>query len=243
LKKFPPAAFPRYYCLKKIGSSPAPVLDEALILLLKTRTRPPFIQSRLQMKKAFVALVFFIIALVFFLGLAPRLFQLDKVRIALTTQLSRSLAGDVTVGEMHWVWLPLPHLTLVDTKVSTTHFTAAVPGLRVYPQWRMILGKIRTPEKITLENPDIRIHGTAFLPGTAPLSLPARAEISVANGSLSLETPEGYEDILQSPSLQFSAINGRLVLKPRTAALALKASSPFGKNITLDGNYSFAEQK
>jgi hypothetical protein len=195
------------------------------------------------MKKAFVALVFFIIAFVFFLGLAPRLFQLEKVRKTLTAQLSRSLASDVTIGEMHWVWLPLPHLTLVNTEISGSHFAAAVPGLSVYPHWRMIFGKRLTPEKITLENPDIPIHDTAFRPGETSFALPGRAEITVQNGRLALETPAGYEDILQTGSLQFSAINGRLTLKPRTVALALNASSPLGKNITLDGTYSFAEQK
>jgi hypothetical protein len=195
------------------------------------------------MKKAFVALVFFIIAFVFFLGLAPRLFQLEKVRKTLVTQLSRSLASDVTFREMHWVWLPLPHLILVDTEISSTHLAATVPGLRVYPHWRMILGEIRFPEKISLENPDVRIHDTAFLPGAASFSPPGRAEVTIKNGRLTLETPDGYEDILQSRSLLFSAINGRLTLKHRTVALALKVSSPLGKNITLDGSYSFAEQK
>lgn len=195
------------------------------------------------MKKAFVVLVFFFIAFIFFLGVAPRLFQLNKVREKVTTLLSSSLDSTVSVQEMHWIWLPLPHLSLVNAKISSTHFDAAVPRLGIYPHWRIILGEIHLPEKITLKNPDIHVYSTAYLHGGTKPSLPASGVIAVKNGTIEIEAPEKSRDIFHPGSLLLSEVNGRLTLNPSAVAFSLHASSPLGRSIRLQGDYTFIGQE
>ena len=110
------------------------------------------------MKEVSGKILFFIIVFIFFLGLAPRFIILDKVQETITEHISKSLGSSVTIKKMHWVWLPLPHLTLINTNVTAGHYDLLVPKTQIYPTWRLILGETEKPGKIILDSPRFLIN-------------------------------------------------------------------------------------
>ena len=195
------------------------------------------------MKQISRNIFFFIIFFIFFLGLAPRLFILHKVQETITAQISESLDSAVVIKKMHWVWLPLPHLTLVNTNITNTQYDLSMPKVKIYPNWRLILGDPFMPEKIILDRPQIHLYKSAVLAGSlSPLTLP-EVTLTIKNGKLEVESPEEYKDILRTGSLTFSSINGKIKMLPQEAEIDLKVSSPVSKNINLQGRLNIPERK
>jgi hypothetical protein len=186
---------------------------------------------------------FFIIAFIFFLGLAPRIFIFDDVQKTITEQISKNLDSAVSTRQMHWVWLPLPHLTLVNAKITNPRYELSLPKVKIYPSWRVILGEFRHPEKIILERPALHIDKNVFLPGAPPAPVLPEIAIIIKNGDLEIDAPEEYRDVLLADSLKFSAIRGRLQMLPRAVNVDIQASSPISKKITLQGNFTIPEKK
>ncbi len=203
------------------------------------------------MKKISRTIFLFFIVFVFFLGLAPRFFNLDEVQKTITDQISKSLESTVAIEKMHWVWLPLPHLTLVNTDIRNPRYTLSLPKAKIYPNWRIILGETRKPGKIILDRPAIHINRTAFLPVNRTASLPggpsgllmSEVAVIIKNGALEAEAPEEYKDVLLTDTLQFSSIRGKLNLLPQEIAVNIHASSPFSKSISLQGSFNILAMK
>ena len=203
------------------------------------------------MKKTSRNIFFFIIVFVFFLGLAPRFFILDEVQKTIADQISKSLGSAVAINKMHWVWLPLPHLTLTNTDIRNDLYELSLPKARIYPNWRIILGDTRKAGRITLDRPTIHINKTAFLTGgppggtsgTSPGLIMPEVAIIIKNGVMVLETPDEYKEFLVTDTLEFSSIRGKLNLLPQEIAVNLHASSPFSKSISLLGSFNLPAMK
>ena len=198
------------------------------------------------MKKISRNIFFLVIILIVFLGLAPRLLFLDEVQERVTSQISKSLGSSLTIKKMHWVWLPLPHLTLVTTNINNADYYLSLPRVNVYPTWRIIFGKTDKPVKIQLDSPEIRIYKTAFLPvkpsgKDISTSIP-EMPISIKNGTLEIEFSEEYKDVFYSGSLTFNNIRGNLKLQTQEVNVDINASAPFSKNISLKGNFNMPEK-
>jgi hypothetical protein len=195
------------------------------------------------MKKVSRNIVFFIIVFVILLGLAPHFFNLHKVQETITEQISKSFDSAVVIKEMHWVWLPLPHLTLVNTNIASAHYDLSLPTVKIYPSWRLILGETRKLGKILLDSPEIHIHKTAFLPGGSPKLLLPEVTIIINNGGLAVESTEEFKDVLHTDSLKFRSMRGKVKLLPQEVRVDIQASSPFSKDIDLQGNFNMPEKK
>lgn len=195
------------------------------------------------MKKISRNIFFFIIVLFIFLGLAPHFFILDKVQQTVSEAISKSLDSSVTIRNMHWVWLPLPNLTLINTSITDGHYDLFVPKTKIYPTWRVVLGETHQPGKIILYSPQFHINRKAFLPrDPSERNLPEVA-VTVKNGEMEIESTEEYKDILRTGSLKFNDIHGKLKLQPQEVEIDIQASSPFTKNIDLKGNFNLREKK
>jgi len=194
------------------------------------------------MKKASRNIFFFLILFIFFLGLIPRFFVLDKVQRAITHEISKRMDSAVAIQKMHWSWLPLPHLTLVNMDISNADFRISLPQVNIYPSWRIILGETHTLQKIVLNKPKINIAKTVFL--TEASSDPDMPEVTVIvkNGAIEVETAEKYTDVLRTDSLLFSNINGRFKLMPQWADFYLQAASPFSSSMSLQGRFNIPDK-
>jgi len=194
------------------------------------------------MKKVSRNIFFFIIVLIFFLGLAPRFFIIDKVQKTVTEQISKSLDSTVAIKKMHWVWLPLPHLTLISTSLSAGHYDFFLPKVKVYPTWRFILGETDKPGKIVLDSPRFHINKRAFLPRESSERILPEVTLVIKNGEIEVEATENYKDILRKGSVKFSHINGTLKLLPQELEIDIKGSSPVSKKISLLGSLNIPER-
>ncbi len=189
------------------------------------------------MKKNSRNIFFFIILFVIFLGLAPRFLILHKVQRTITEQISKNLGSEVAINKMHWAWLPLPHLTLSNTKITNAKYDLALAKVKIYPDWHIIFGEIRKPAKIVLDRPEIFIRKTAFLAGEASeFNLPELIVI-IKNGNLEVESPQEYKDFLLADTQTFSSISGELRLQSQKVEVDIRASSPFSEKISLQGNF------
>jgi len=189
------------------------------------------------MKKISLYIFASIVAITLFIGLAPRFLFLAVAQKTVAEQLSKSLRSNITVENMHWSWLPLPHLSLINSHVTNEYYRGSLPHINIYPDWRMIFGKSFTPRKIQLEEPDILINEKIIHPGTgrsAGSSLPV-LNVSITNGELKIATPESYRDVLLDDQILFNNINGSFKIVSQQATIKFKASSPYSNSLDLQG--------
>ena len=198
------------------------------------------------MKKTLPNIFLLIIALILFAGLAPRFLLLDEVQKKVTQIIGKSLGNPLIISNMNWVWLPLPHLTLTDTRISNTYYDLSLPRVNIFPSWRIILGETEKPGKILLDSPKIRIHESAFQPEKASVDSTEAGfpdiPVTIKNGKLELEFSEDYKDILHTGSLTFSNIRGNLKLLPLEVQIDIHTAAPFSKNINLKGGFNISEK-
>jgi len=113
------------------------------------------------MKKVFPRIIFLIIVLIIFIGLAPRFLILEDVQGRFTSQISKSLGSPLTVNKMYWIWLPLPHLTLVNTTITNENYYLSLPRVNIYPTCASFSAKQINQEKLfwtTLKFISIKQH-------------------------------------------------------------------------------------
>jgi hypothetical protein len=188
--------------------------------------------------KKFSRYIFLIGALVLFFGLAPRFLVLDKAQKTITEQLSKKLGSPVTVEEIHWAWLPLPHLSFSNTRFINEYSEFSVPEMRIYPNWRLILNHRVMLGSIYLISPEIYINKKAFqTEKSSNLTMPELI-VFIKNGVLKVETNKNFKDVLLSDIHIFSNIDGRLKMEQQNAELDLHGSSPFSRSLDLQGNFN-----
>jgi len=177
------------------------------------------------MKKKFrnITVLIFLVAL--FLGLAPRFLILDQVQQTIIDQISINLDSSVSTGKMRWIWLPLPHLTLVNTTITNVRYDLTFSKARIYLGWGILLGKVQ-PGKIVLDHPDIHIRNKTFQSeGSSSGPVMPVVTIIVKKGTLQIDAPGEYKDVLLADSLTFTAISGKVKLVPQAAEIAVQASA------------------
>jgi len=187
------------------------------------------------MKKISLFIFAAIIAITLFVGLAPHLLFLTSAQKTVSEQIGRSLNSELSVENMKWSWLPLPHLSLINAHITNEYSRCSLPHINIYPDWRMIFAKSFIPGTIQLEDPDILIMGRISRPDrTAGSFLPA-LNLSITNGKVKIVIPERYHDVMLDDHILFNDINGNLKIVEQQIALDLKASSPFIKRLDLQG--------
>ena len=122
--------------------------------------------------------------LVLFIGVAPRFLFLDTTQQAITDQLSMKLDSQVTVHEMHWIWLPLPHLSLSNTRIINAYSEFSVSQMKIYPNWRIIFNTELMLGSIHLVSPEILINKETLHTGkSSDLTLP-EIKVFIKNGKI-----------------------------------------------------------
>jgi hypothetical protein len=189
------------------------------------------------MKKITLLIFAAIIAITLFVGLAPNLLFLTSAQKTVSEQIGRILNSELTVENMQWSWLPLPHLTLINAHISNEYSRSSLPHINIYPDWRMIFAQSFIPGKIQLENPDIIItkHIISQPGRSAEDSLPA-LNVSIANGKVTIAVPGKYRDYMFDDHIQLDDINGSIKIVSQQIALDFTAFSSFSKKLDLQGH-------
>jgi hypothetical protein len=194
------------------------------------------------MKKTLQNIFLLIIALVLSLALIPRILVLEGVQQKITEQLSSSLRSSVKINKLHWVWLPLPHLTLTDTRITSEEIDLVLPKTHVYPHWQLLLGKTEKPGRIHLDDPVIHIKKNILLgEGLTDLIIP-EGNIGFENGTLQIDITDEYQDIFRTSSIVFKDFQAKIKLQPKGALFDLRAKAPFSDHLALQGELDFEKQ-
>ena len=124
-------------------------------------------------------------ALILFIGLAPRFLALDATQEFIAEKLGSSLHSEVTINDIRWQWLPVPHISLINTTIHNENARLTLPTISIYAHWRMLKTSKILPEKFFLKNPEIliRLGTTGRERRSAPYTIP-ETNIFIKNGTL-----------------------------------------------------------
>jgi hypothetical protein len=185
------------------------------------------------MKRLFRNILFLLIVMAIIIGLAPKLLILEEVQQKITAQLNVSLNSSVTIRNLHWEWLPLPHMLISDTRITNDEIDITLPETRVYPHWSLLLGKTQKPGRVSLLHPVIHIKKNLRLGEGVPELIMPEGRIDIENGTLQIDITDKYQDILQSDSLIFDSVQAKMRLHPDNVGLVLQLKAPFSDNPTI----------
>ncbi len=191
------------------------------------------------MKKVLIT----ILSLVLFCGLLlfvlPYTLNLEKIRDVVVRQLEERVHGDIEVGDITWVWLPLPSLELKDVRLDIGPVDCDLPAAVLTPDlWGLVTGN---PDLsyITLRDPVLYVRKTgnkgktAFLEkGLPPISL------EIQNGKLIMDLPDDWAQRLHMKDLTVSEINLDVELTAPEVVVSGECSSTFYKSLYLKGRYN-----
>jgi hypothetical protein len=194
------------------------------------------------MKKILRNIFLLLAVLAIIIGLAPRLLILEEVQQKITARLSITLDSSVTIRNLHWEWLPLPHMSISDTRITNDEIDIILPETRVYPHWTLLLGKTRKPGRVNLLNPAIHIKKNLRLGDGVPELVMPEGRIDIENGTLQIDIADEYLDILQSNSLTFKSVQAQMRLHPDKAEIVIQAGAPFSDHLALQGDFDIEKQ-
>jgi hypothetical protein len=194
------------------------------------------------MKKLLRNILFLLIVMAIIIGLAPRLLILEEVQQKIIAQLSISLDSSVSIKNLHWEWLPLPHMSILDTHIANDEIDITLPETRVYPHWSLFLGKTQKPGRVILLNPAIHIKKSLRLGEGVPDLVMPEGRIDIENGTLQIDIAGEYHDIFQSDSLIFQSVRAQMRLQPNEAGIVIQARAPFSDLLALQGDFNIDKQ-
>jgi hypothetical protein len=194
------------------------------------------------MKRLFRNILFLLIVMAIIIGLAPKLLILEEVQQKITAQLNVSLNSSVTIRNLHWEWLPLPHMLISDTRITNDEIDITLPETRVYPHWSLLLGKTQKPGRVSLLHPVIHIKKNLRLGEGVPELIMPEGRIDIENGTLQIDITDKYQDILQSDSLIFDSVQAKMRLHPDNVGLVLQLKAPFSDHLALQGDFNIDKQ-
>ena len=194
------------------------------------------------MKKLLRNILFLLIVMAIIAGLAPKLLILEEVQQKITAQLSISLDSSVSIKDLHWEWLPLPHMSISDTRITNDEINITLPETRVYPHWSLLLGKTQKPGRVSLINPAIHIKKKLRLGEGVPELIMPEGSINIQNGTLQIDIADEYQDIFRSDSLIFVSVQAQMRLHPNKAGIVIQARAPFSDHLALQGDFNIDKQ-
>jgi hypothetical protein len=195
-----------------------------------------------------VAGAFVVLALLFPV-LAPRIIDLESVRVKIEAALSHAIGGTVTFGRLDVALLPRPGATVQGLRISVPGtFEGTAESFSIHPKiLPLFIGKLRVAQ-VTAEAPDLTVRFAAAPAQDAKAKQPATLaafQQSVADAgtrlaslapSLAVVIRRGRMvlSLAGQPPVAIERLDARIVLPPRGFAVSLACGTPFWKNLALD---------
>jgi hypothetical protein len=180
-------------------------------------------------------------AIILFFALSPRFLALETTQEYIAEKLGKNLNSTVSIKNIRWKWLPVPHISLTGTTILNEGVQVTLPKIKIHPHWRMLYTSELLPENFNLENPQIslKIDAPEKENNSPPFTIPGTS-IQIKNGTLKIHADAvdgiretvlniGYADIDISKTESLLSINiNKLVAK----APRLKLSGTIEKRIS-----------
>lgn len=166
--------------------------------------------------------------------LLPHLLSLDRIREQIIQEVSASLASSVQVEEIHWAWLPLPHVSVRGGLLENQELKLTVPRAKVYPSWRSLFGGQIRISRVVLDSPDFLLKELTRISEVNLLERIPDLDISVVNGSLHVAAPSPWPQI-SSREFSITAIKASAKASPKGITFAFSGTPDFGELLRASG--------
>ncbi len=144
---------------------------------------------------------------------SPRLLQTERVREEINKQLALRLDCQVECPLIEFHWLPFPHFSLSEARLSGPGFTATLPDTRISPDVvGLLAGRVAIGRVVCLR-PRLLLNPAEMAPGGVQrkLALPG-ADIVLQDGALVVELDEKTGELLGRQHLELSPLEARIAL-------------------------------
>jgi hypothetical protein len=190
--------------------------------------------------KKIIFLFFLLLLILTGIALAPHLLQLERVRETVAEQLQDRFGSSVSTGRLQWDWLPVPHLSLRDTKITTDRVVCILPQTIIHPRWSSLFSKEISIKKIVLNHPRLRLIRTVGKNEKSDWSLPP-TRIVVNNGVVTIDNDLETAGFSFSGPFQFTIKRGEIVLAGDWLKFDITASSTIANQLKILGKLDIAQ--
>ncbi|HIJ91412.1 MAG: AsmA-like C-terminal domain-containing protein [Desulfobulbaceae bacterium] len=168
--------------------------------------------------------------------LLEHLIDLEALKTRMCAQVNAKLEGDLQTDRLQWVWLPLPHLKLGNTRFTSEETALVVPMAKVYPDWASLWhGQIRIG-KVLLLNPEIKIKRFPAALSESPDTELAGLNVVIRNGSLQVAANNQWT-ALQSKDFSMTGLNGSVAVTLAAVDFDLSGKPAAGERLAVSGKY------
>lgn len=168
--------------------------------------------------------------------LLPRLIDLETLKAQMSAQVNARLEGDLQTDRLEWVWLPLPHLNLRNTRFTSEKSALAAPLAKVYPDWwALFRGRVRIG-KVLLERPEIRVQEFPTSLSEPPDPELAGLNVVIRNGVLQVAANTQWP-VLHSRDFSMKSLNGNVAIGLAAVTFDLAGQPAAGDHLAVSGQY------
>ncbi|MBA3002956.1 MAG: AsmA family protein [Desulfurivibrio sp.] len=186
-----------------------------------------------------VILSFVVIVLLGVVGpvlLLPHFIDLDALKERISDQVNARMVGTLQTERLEWVWLPLPHMNLRDTRFTSEDTALFAPEIKVYPDWwSLIRGQIRIG-KVLLLSPKVRVERFPTLLSEPPDPELAGLKVVIRNGALEV-APNTQLPLLHSKDFSMKSMNGSVAISLAAITFELSGKPTDGELLAVSGKY------
>ncbi|MCB2184050.1 MAG: AsmA-like C-terminal region-containing protein [Desulfobulbaceae bacterium] len=172
------------------------------------------------------------------LFLSPQLVAIKQVQEKFVQEAGKTLGADIVTAEIRWQWAPIPHLTILGTRIIHPDFVVNMPKVRIYPQWKAFFSGDVAIGRLYFRSPHVTLKSSFWDSATSSLPRLPHAHITVDDAMLSLDSFEKDNFLIKKTSL--SEISLKIRQKKDHALFSVAGKADFAKHLALKGSY-FAE--
>ncbi|MDP1991995.1 MAG: AsmA-like C-terminal domain-containing protein [Syntrophales bacterium] len=166
---------------------------------------------------------------------APRLLSVQEIQSELIGQAGEAMDAEIGMGQMRWVWTPLPHLTLLDATVTHRDYVLRLPETRIYPDWKALLAGRIDLGSIALVAPDLLLNPSFLSPTERQTPSLGRTNVTITGGTVSI--PSFAAGQVHVKKLALAGISVKIRNRFDHMAVSLRGSSSFAASLAVEGKY------
>ena len=173
--------------------------------------------------------------------LAPRMVDLEALRIETTESLVTKTGWQIRTSSLDWEWLPFPHLSLRHTSVIANGAEFVVPEILIYPQWLSALQGELKLSGLELINPRFWVDSLPQIIGENAIMFPG-IDISIINGYADFKPGLFGKEYPYIP-LELSSIDAKFIITPERLSLEGTSESSLFNSVDLNASFEPSDNK
>ena len=172
---------------------------------------------------------------------APYLIQTDQLKATIIERINTPFAASTTIEKIRWRWLPLPHVTLYDSHVSSEKFDIRLPKTRIYPNWLALFNHKIAIGRIYLQNPDLTVYPSFYNKNGPSNFVIPQAHLVIHDGTIRTDVPS-YKGI-NFQTFKLSSTNVNVRNNGDHITFNLVSGSSFADTIRMNGKFLTASKE